>query len=126
MPPPVASWEGFTLVCMRALLGSARPGITAAKLELSEATNIAASRTSFIGGGQIGYNWQRANFVYGLEADISGLSQGPERIQIGTSPLKETHSKPILIGLALSALGPGYWCALTCWLMRLAVWLWAK
>jgi outer membrane immunogenic protein len=30
--------------------------------------------TSFIGGGQIGYNWQRGNFVYGLEADISGLS----------------------------------------------------
>jgi len=32
--------------------------------------------TSFIGGGQVGVNWQRGNFVYGFEADISGLS-GP-------------------------------------------------
>jgi outer membrane immunogenic protein len=30
--------------------------------------------TGFIGGGQIGYNWQHGIFVYGLEADISGLS----------------------------------------------------
>src|SRR4051812_4789479 len=28
----------------------------------------------FIGGGQIGYNWQRGNAVFGVEADISGLS----------------------------------------------------
>lgn len=32
--------------------------------------------TRFIGGGQIGYNWQNGNFVYGLEADLSGLSRG--------------------------------------------------
>ena len=25
---------------------------------------------SFIGGGQVGYNWQSSNFVYGLEADF--------------------------------------------------------
>lgn len=28
--------------------------------------------TSFIGGVQIGYNWQTANWVYGLEADFDG------------------------------------------------------
>jgi outer membrane immunogenic protein len=32
------------------------------------------SATSFIGGGQIGYNWQHGNFVYGLEGDFSGLT----------------------------------------------------
>jgi len=32
------------------------------------------SDTGFIGGGQIGYNWQSGNFVWGVEADISGLS----------------------------------------------------
>jgi outer membrane immunogenic protein len=32
------------------------------------------SKTGFIGGGQIGYNWQHGNFVFGLEGDISGLS----------------------------------------------------
>ena len=29
--------------------------------------------TSFIGGGEIGYNWQSGNVVFGLEADLSGL-----------------------------------------------------
>jgi outer membrane immunogenic protein len=28
-----------------------------------------------IGGGQIGYNWQRNNWVFGLEADIQGSAQ---------------------------------------------------
>ena len=36
--------------------------------------------SAFIGGGQIGYNWQRGNFVYGLEADISGLTKATEHI----------------------------------------------
>jgi outer membrane immunogenic protein len=30
--------------------------------------------SGFIGGGQLGYNWQDGNFVYGLEGDISGLT----------------------------------------------------
>lgn len=33
------------------------------------------SGSSFIGGGHIGYNWQQGTFVYGLEADVSGLSK---------------------------------------------------
>jgi outer membrane immunogenic protein len=32
------------------------------------------SKSAFIGGGQLGYNWQHGNFVFGLEGDISGLS----------------------------------------------------
>jgi outer membrane immunogenic protein len=36
--------------------------------------NTSASKTGFIGGGQIGYNWQHGNFVFGLEGDISGLT----------------------------------------------------
>jgi outer membrane immunogenic protein len=35
---------------------------------------VSFSKTAFIGGGQIGYNWQHGNFVFGLEGDISGLS----------------------------------------------------
>jgi outer membrane immunogenic protein len=30
--------------------------------------------TGFIGGGQLGYNWQSGSFVYGLEGDIDGLT----------------------------------------------------
>ena len=33
----------------------------------------------FIGGGQIGYNWQSGNFVYGVEADIDGASASRSR-----------------------------------------------
>jgi len=29
----------------------------------------------FTGGGQFGYNWQRSNWVYGVEADFEGFSQ---------------------------------------------------
>ena len=35
---------------------------------------LSFSKTTFIGGGQIGYNWQHGNFVFGLESDISGLA----------------------------------------------------
>jgi outer membrane immunogenic protein len=31
-------------------------------------------RDGFVGGGQIGYNWQLTNWIAGLEADIQGLS----------------------------------------------------
>jgi len=36
--------------------------------------NFSTTQTGFIGGGQIGYNWQNGNAVYGVEADISGLT----------------------------------------------------
>jgi outer membrane immunogenic protein len=38
--------------------------------------NIGGKQTGFIGGGQIGYNWQYGSFLYGLESDIQGLSNG--------------------------------------------------
>ena len=54
------------------------------------------SASSFLGGGQIGYNWQHGNFVYGVEADISGLSKASAApaSRAGLDPL----DKPILIG----------------------------
>ena len=41
--------------------------------------NQTQTRSSLIGGVQIGYNWQKGNFVYGVEADFSGLSNGPRQ-----------------------------------------------
>jgi outer membrane immunogenic protein len=32
------------------------------------------TKAGFVGGGQIGYNWQSGTLVYGVEADISGLT----------------------------------------------------
>jgi outer membrane immunogenic protein len=42
--------------------------------------NSRFSKTGFIGGGQIGYNWQNGSYVFGLEGDISGLSNKNTRI----------------------------------------------
>ena len=40
----------------------------------SATASIPTSSTSFIGGGQVGYNFQMNTWVVGLEADIDGLS----------------------------------------------------
>ena len=47
--------------------------------------------TSFVGGGQIGYNWQQGTFVYGLEADISGLSKPHTYYQDPNGPTYGSH-----------------------------------
>jgi outer membrane immunogenic protein len=69
--PPAASWAGFYI------------GVHAgANWQQSHNANSYASQdgidrldsSGFIGGGQIGYNWQSGNFVFGIEADGSWLS----------------------------------------------------
>jgi outer membrane immunogenic protein len=42
--------------------------------------SVALKTSGFIGGGQVGYNWQSANFVAGLEADIQGLADGKKSV----------------------------------------------
>lgn len=55
--------------------GGARPGL------------VRLDRDGFIGGGQIGYNWQFSpNWVFGLEADISYVDSR-ETINVGTLSL---------------------------------------
>jgi outer membrane immunogenic protein len=46
-------------------------GVAAAALATFSLDN---SNDGFIGGGQIGYNWQFAHFVAGMEADIQGVA----------------------------------------------------
>lgn len=38
--------------------------------------NLGAKHEGGFGGGQIGYNWQSGNWVYGLETDIQGAAIG--------------------------------------------------
>jgi outer membrane immunogenic protein len=71
MPAPIAAnWTGF-YIGLHA--GGAWQQTNMTNNEYGGQT---ATASSFIGGGQIGYNWQHGNFVYGVEADISGLSKG--------------------------------------------------
>jgi len=69
--PPAASWAGWYV------------GLNAGvNWQLATNANILGksngtadtTATGFIGGGQIGYNWQDGNFVFGLEGDIDGLT----------------------------------------------------
>ncbi len=49
-------------------------GVTEGLAALSTGSVPVSSKSGFIGGGQVGYNWQFGSFVTGLETDIQGLS----------------------------------------------------
>ena len=50
------------------------------------------SPDGYVGGVQAGYNWQAANWVYGLEADIQGSTQRDNMIcWIGCLPLQSSR-----------------------------------
>ncbi len=46
------------------------------------------------GGGQIGYNWQMANWVYGLEADIQASSQRDQKTVVAQGIANYDHKLP--------------------------------
>ena len=41
--------------------------------------SLSADASSWLAGGQAGYNWQADSFVYGLEADFSGMNLKSEK-----------------------------------------------
>jgi outer membrane immunogenic protein len=90
-PPPLApvySWTGFYIGVNAGWKGIEGAGMTstpndAATLGFNAACIAAgacpqnygnASGSGFIGGGQVGYNWQIQNFVVGVETDFQGTS----------------------------------------------------
>src|SRR5271163_2242130 len=87
-PPPVVwSWTGFYIGGNLGWAGSTNSNFTntgtdtgpgglgsALALGLIPGT-VGTSQSGFIGGGQIGYNWQlNSAWVVGIEADFDGLS----------------------------------------------------
>jgi outer membrane immunogenic protein len=72
-PPPVVvpfSWTGFYL--------GANIGGAWGQRDVTDVTRVLAftqsSNGRFIGGGQVGFNYQVNNFVVGVEGDIDGLA----------------------------------------------------
>ena len=60
--------------------GAPGPAVVTFEPEAAVAANLATSNVSskqsgFIGGGQVGYNWQASTWVYGAEADIQFLTR---------------------------------------------------
>src|SRR3954463_5026811 len=69
MVAPVYNWTGF-YAGLNAGYGWGRQTTTFGGIA---AGSISERADGFIGGGQIGYNWQTpANWVFGVEADIQG------------------------------------------------------
>ena len=72
-PPPIAvpifTWTGFYI--------GGNLGAAWAQRSVTDIFGNTFTRTSdarFIGGGQLGYNWQTGNFVLGVEGDIDGIA----------------------------------------------------
>jgi outer membrane immunogenic protein len=74
LPPVVWSWTGFYIGAhVGAGFGETESTITTAApvVSLPFSQN---SRSGFLGGGQIGYNWQAGWAVFGVQADIAGMN----------------------------------------------------
>jgi outer membrane immunogenic protein len=56
----------------------ALPGFAFAQVLTSASASNSASASSWVAGGQVGYNWQSGSWVYGLEADISAMHLNSE------------------------------------------------
>src|SRR5215470_4509788 len=85
-PPPVWSWTGFYIGSNFGWIGSTENTITNTGTDGGLGGlgtylgvggipgSVDAKHSNFIGGGQIGYNWQwTPNWVVGLEADFAGI-----------------------------------------------------
>ena len=75
MSAPPVTWAG---AYVGVHVGAAWQTATGRFSEYTDpAAQYSTTEAGFIGGGQIGYNWQNGNIVYGVEADISGLTGKP-------------------------------------------------
>jgi outer membrane immunogenic protein len=92
-PPPVVGWSGWyvganlggnwvrnsidVVTAPVSSFGGVAGIITAhgAPAAASATGTLGGNRSSFMGGGQIGYNWQSRFFVGGIEADIQGFAR---------------------------------------------------
>jgi outer membrane immunogenic protein len=80
-PEPTRNWAGLYIGGN----GGSATARNASTLALPTSVPPEEARTflspdGYFGGAQIGYNWQAANWVFGLETDIQGSSQKDEKV----------------------------------------------
>jgi outer membrane immunogenic protein len=84
VPPPASNWSGFYLGGnIGSGIGRDRTSYTLTAVGASTEL-FDLSPDGFNGGVQAGYNWQAANWVFGLEADFQGSSQRDNRACVQT------------------------------------------
>jgi outer membrane immunogenic protein len=78
-PEPVANWNGLYIGAN--LGGATARNESSLRVGAAPAANerFNMSPDGYMGGLQIGYNWQAASWVWGLEADIQGSTQKENR-----------------------------------------------
>jgi len=119
-PPPVVSWTGWyvglnagaiwsnnndTDIVSAGVFNPAgfvpdimNQGARGATASLSNGGNNAG----FIGGGQIGYNWQVTNWLWGIEADIQGIGNNNGNNSTATTSVLANNLVPIITQLDAS------------------------
>jgi outer membrane immunogenic protein len=70
---PTFSWTGFYVGVNAGYSWGRDSGPITLGSSFSDDKNT--SLDGFIGGGQLGYNWQNANWIYGIEVDFQGSAQ---------------------------------------------------
>ncbi|HEU4804812.1 MAG TPA: outer membrane protein [Nitrobacter sp.] len=70
-PVATANWTGLYLGG-NVGSGTGRNRTTVTDVNTGDTVRFNVAPDGFIGGGQIGYNWQAGNIVYGLETDFQG------------------------------------------------------
>ena len=92
---PSASWAGWYI--------GAHAGAAWQQAQ-EQGYGLSFSKTTFIGGGQVGYNWQHGNFVFGLESDFSGIA-GRNKLEPGyeflQSSIRWLSTSRVRFGLAV-------------------------
>jgi outer membrane immunogenic protein len=75
---PLARWNGmYAGINFGSGIGVNKTNVLLTPVTANEHYNL--SPEGLIGGGQIGYNWQTANWVYGIETDFQASSQKDDR-----------------------------------------------
>lgn len=73
-PMPATSWTGFYAgVHAGGAWGQDTSALDVGYNSNNELVRI-GSKSTFLGGVQVGYNWQQSALLFGLEADISGMN----------------------------------------------------
>jgi outer membrane immunogenic protein len=101
-PPPPPTWTGLYWGVNVGWIGASQYNITNTGTDTGAAGlgtllavgqipgTIAVSHSGFIGGGQIGYNWQLdPSWVWGIEADFQGTTAKGSAGAVAISPLSQ-------------------------------------
>src|SRR5712691_3380684 len=82
-PAPACDWTGFYI--------GVNAGITEYQARFTDqdyywnGATTTYEKPAFIGGGQVGYNYQWRDLVFGIEADFSGLADADNHQRLTTS-----------------------------------------